>query len=72
MLSLSLEALAQTSLPDTIKSPAMPTVREDVSVKEKNGPSAQYRSQVKQGDDAYEYYALADAIEPLPKGLGSR
>ena len=67
VLSLAL-ATAQTSLPDTLAAPALPA--KPVEVAEEDVPAtppAQYRSQIEQGDEAYEYYALAKAIEHYQK-----
>ena len=64
-LSLSL-AIAQTSAPDTVEAPrypGKPRVTSQEPGNTRTEPPAQYRSQIEQGDESYEYYALAAAIE---------
>ena len=67
LLSLSL-ATAQTSAPDTVEAPRYPGKTRPAPVEDtQTDPPAQYHSQVEQGDEAYEYYALAKAIEHYRK-----
>ena len=66
IVSLSL-AMAQTSVSDTVRTryPSKPRAASQENTR--TAPPAQYRSQIEQGDEAYEYYALTKAIEHYRK-----